>query len=80
MDAVKVTEAKSHFSAILQRVENGEEIAIARRGKIIARLVPEKKSQMSTADALAEVWRLGGLDLAPTTALESDLLDPIHLD
>ena len=33
-------EAKNKLSALLDRVERGEEIAITRRGKVIARLVP----------------------------------------
>jgi prevent-host-death family protein len=37
---VNVHEAKTHLSALLQRVEAGEEIAVARRGRVIARLVP----------------------------------------
>ena len=38
---VNVHEAKTHLSRLLERVENGEEIVIARAGKPIARLVPE---------------------------------------
>ncbi len=37
---VNVHEAKTHLSRLLQRVENGEEITIARGNKPIARLVP----------------------------------------
>lgn len=33
-------EAKTHFSALLERVEHGEEITITRHGKAIARLLP----------------------------------------
>jgi len=37
---VNVREAKTHLSALLQRVADGEEIVIARAGKPVARLVP----------------------------------------
>jgi prevent-host-death family protein len=37
---VGVHEAKTHLSRLLERVASGEEIAIARRGEVIARLVP----------------------------------------
>jgi prevent-host-death family protein len=37
---VGVHEAKTHLSRLLERVAAGEEIAIARRGEIVARLVP----------------------------------------
>lgn len=37
---VNVHEAKTHLSRLLERVEKGEEIVIARAGKPVARLVP----------------------------------------
>jgi prevent-host-death family protein len=37
---VNVHDAKTHLSRLLSRVEAGEEIDLARRGKVIARLVP----------------------------------------
>jgi prevent-host-death family protein len=37
---VNVHEAKTHLSRLLERVEGGEEIVIARSGKAVARLVP----------------------------------------
>ncbi|MDI6792032.1 MAG: type II toxin-antitoxin system Phd/YefM family antitoxin [bacterium] len=40
---VNIHEAKTHFSQLLTRVGNGEEIVIARAGKPIARLIPITK-------------------------------------
>lgn len=40
MTSVGVQEAKTHLSRLLQRVEQGEEVAITRRGVEVARLVP----------------------------------------
>ena len=40
LDMVNVHEAKTHLSRLLERVERGEEIVIARAGKPVARLVP----------------------------------------
>lgn len=37
---VNVHEAKTHLSRLLERVERGEEVVIARNGKPIARVVP----------------------------------------
>jgi len=37
---INVHEAKTHFSKLLERVANGEEITIAKAGKPVARLVP----------------------------------------
>lgn len=39
-DEVNIHEAKTHFSRLLLRVEQGEEILIARAGHPVARLVP----------------------------------------
>lgn len=55
----------SQLSALLERVEHGEEVIIARRGKAIARLVPEPRRSLSAADAFSAAWALGGLDIAP---------------
>jgi len=37
---MNIHEAKTHFSKLLARVGNGEEIIIAKAGKPIARIVP----------------------------------------
>lgn len=39
-DQVNVHDAKTHFSALLDRVQGGEEIIIAKAGLPVARLVP----------------------------------------
>ena len=39
MDVVNVQEAKTHLSRLLDRVEKGEEILLARNGKPVAKLV-----------------------------------------
>ena len=40
---VNVHEAKTHFSKLLERVEAGEDIVIARYGRPVARIVPIAK-------------------------------------
>jgi len=40
MEEVKVQDAKTHLSALLARVERGEQIVIARGRQPVARLVP----------------------------------------
>ena len=40
---VNVHEAKTHLSRLLERVEAGEEVVIARAGRPIARLVPYRR-------------------------------------
>ena len=40
MNDVALFDAKNRLSELIHRVEAGEEIAITRRGKVVARLVP----------------------------------------
>ena len=40
MLTVNVHEAKTHLSRLLERVEAGEEVILARNGKPVAKLVP----------------------------------------
>ena len=42
MITMNVHEAKTHLSKLLERVESGEEVVIARNGKAVAKLVPYK--------------------------------------
>lgn len=72
MEQVQIASAKAHFSALLARVEAGEEIEIARRGKTIARLVPAAESGRNAAEALREAWELGGFDLEAPEELPMD--------
>ena len=51
MVTVNVHEAKTHLSRLLTRVENGEEVIIARNGSPVAKLVrskPTGKRQFGT--------------------------------
>jgi prevent-host-death family protein len=40
MPEVGIFEARNSFSALLERVEKGEEVTITRHGKAVARMVP----------------------------------------
>jgi prevent-host-death family protein len=51
---ITVVEAKSRFSALLAEVEAGEEVAITRHGKVVARLSPDR--QPAAADAFRDLW------------------------
>jgi prevent-host-death family protein len=61
-------EAKTKFSALLERVEQGEQILITRRGKPVARLMPIATARKEKVSAAMERLRklrkgttLGGL-------------------
>jgi prevent-host-death family protein len=43
--AVNIHEAKTHLSRLIERVEAGEEITLARAGRPVARIVPIARLQ-----------------------------------
>jgi prevent-host-death family protein len=49
MGAYTVAEVKAHLSAILEAVANGEEVVVTKRGKPVARILPEKQN-LATID------------------------------
>jgi prevent-host-death family protein len=49
MQTVPIHQAKDRFSALLQAVEEGDEIVITRHGKKIARIVRESESSAEPA-------------------------------
>jgi prevent-host-death family protein len=62
MKNVSVVEIKAHFSALLAEVEAGEEIAVTRHGKVVARLVPDLPRK--AGDAFRDLWaNAGEIDL-----------------
>lgn len=44
-DVVNIHAAKTHLSRLIERVEAGEEITLARAGRPVAKLVPIKRLQ-----------------------------------
>jgi prevent-host-death family protein len=57
-DQVNIHAAKTHLSRLVERVEAGEEIVIARDGRPVARLVPLRaRTQPRRLGLLrAEIW------------------------
>jgi prevent-host-death family protein len=54
MAVFNIHEAKTHFSKLLERVQNGEEVVIAKAGKPVARILPYTTEDISP--------RLSGID------------------
>jgi len=75
MEIVQIGQAKAHLSGLLARVEAGEEIIIARRGKAVARLIPEPLDLLNAAEVFRECWADGGIDIESTA--EPALLDDV---
>jgi len=57
MATVGSFEAKTKFSALLERVEQGEQILITRRGKPVARLMPVATARKEKVSAAMERLR-----------------------
>jgi prevent-host-death family protein len=70
MDEIGSFDAKNRLSALLERVERGEEIMITRRGKPVAKLVPAERGHdthaartaVQSIRALAKEMKLGRFD------------------
>ena len=61
MYTVGAFEAKTHFSSLLEQVENGEQIIITKHGRAIAKLSPvEGASKESIRDAIQQIKKLQG--------------------
>lgn len=56
METVNVHEAKTHLSKLLERVEAGEEIILARNGKPVARLVPMRRVRRRPGGMKGRIW------------------------
>lgn len=52
--AVNIHEAKTHFSKLIERVLQGEEITIAKGGQPVARLVPVESRKAHRAPGSAK--------------------------
>lgn len=68
-DSVNIHDAKTHLSRLVERVEAGEEVVIARAGRPVARLVPYRTRVQQRRPGL---WR-GQV----TLAADFDAPDPL---
>ena len=69
---VNIHDAKTHLSRLIERVETGEEVVIARAGRPVARLVPFRAR---TSPREPGQWR-GRVQMAP----DFDRTDTLLLD
>ena len=57
-ESIGAFDAKTHLSALLERVAHGESFVISRRGKPVARLIPAEPEALRPAvDTLVEAAR-----------------------
>lgn len=55
MDKLSVFEAKARFSEVVSRAEEGKQTVITKRGKAVARVVPEKPARPERWDRSAAI-------------------------
>ncbi|GEL17305.1 type II toxin-antitoxin system Phd/YefM family antitoxin [Pseudonocardia asaccharolytica] len=74
-EKVNVYEAKTHLSRLLERVEAGEEIVIARNGRPVARLVPAQRTapRREPGSLRGRIWVAPDFDEP-----EEDLVDAFY--
>lgn len=75
MRAVQVVEAKAKFSSLLAAVEAGEEVAITRHGRVVARLVPD--TPRMAADLFRPFWDGTDIDLEAPADLAPEPVAPL---
>ena len=69
-EPVNVHAAKTHLSRLIERVEQGEEIVIARAGRPVARLVPYRARREPRSPGLwkGQVWLAADWDAPEVNA------------
>ena len=65
MQSVGIYEAKSRFSALIELVEQGEEVRITRHGKEVVRMLPVRRRPVITDEQIAR--ELGQIDALQAT-------------
>lgn len=77
-DIVNIHEAKTHLSRLVERVEGGEEVVIARAGRPVARLVPlDRRTRPRVLGALrGRIWLAPDWDSPEVNAEMARDFDP----
>ena len=75
MRAIQIAEAKAKFSALLAAVEAGEEIAITRHGRVVARLVPD--TPRMAAELFRPFWNDPDVELEAPMDQAAEPVDPL---
>ena len=53
---IGVFEAKTHFSKLLEKIEQGNDFIVTKRGKAVARIIPfEKEPEMTFKEAVEQL-------------------------
>jgi prevent-host-death family protein len=75
MRTVEIVEAEARFSSLLAVVEAGEEIAITRHGRAVARLVPD--TPRMAYELFRPLWGAPDMDVEASEDLPADPALPL---
>lgn len=84
MQSIGIYEAKSRFSALVEMVEQGEEVRITRHGKEVVRMLPMRRKPVITDEQIArELEQIQALQQtvkaqAATTTVADGIADLRH--
>ena len=81
MKTATIRQVRHDFGAVLKLVEDGEEIAITKRGHVVARLSPplqQSPRKVKMPDFAARMKRIFGDRVLPTTGAELLAFDRGH--
>jgi prevent-host-death family protein len=75
--AVNIHEAKTHLSRLVERVEAGEEITLARAGRPVARLVPyvSRRQPRTPGSLKGRIWFADDWDSPEVNAEIAELFE-----
>ena len=73
MHSVGIYEAKSRFSALVELVDQGEEVRITRHGKEVVRMLPVRRRPVITDEQIArELDQIAALQASIRPAVADD--------
>lgn len=75
MRTIKINQAEASFSALLAAVEAGDEVAITRYGRVVARMIPGARRAASTPPQPR--WGDSRMLLEAQSVIETGLLAPL---
>ncbi|MBV7420467.1 type II toxin-antitoxin system prevent-host-death family antitoxin [Comamonas sp. CMM03] len=79
MQSVGIYEAKTRFSALIELVEQGEEVRITRHGKEVVRMLPVRRKPVITDEQIArELEQIQALQRSIRPATAADDAAPLR--
>ena len=79
MQSVGIYEAKTRFSALIELVEQGEEVRITRHGKEVVRMLPVRRKPVITDEQIArELEQIQALQRSIRPATAADTVAPLR--